>query len=348
MRYEEQKQYLKAVGLLEKQLAIYQDIAHCYAKNIQKLEKEMNTVFLYEWEERTEKRAHRTNYEMPAPEYKPRYLGDRKNKKGRRVPVYGFVGVTEMFYRLPHRWWDKEMYALERQERNKYRRFHIASLLLALAIGGGAYLLSKQILSLVFCVILGIVACIYVGNEKKKEYLPGNSFYEKYMELYAKKYQADLKRKSKEYAPQLQALQEEYRTQIIAKQRKSKTLLETLYAKEVLEEEFRNYAAVVQLYEYFETGRCSTLEETKQLYKEELAEGVITNDLQLSIYRLEKWKDSMGSMLRELKYKEEVVEKIKSQLLNDEKRVELHEFNGRCDRDNEKIEKEYALAVTKV
>lgn len=78
MNYEELKQYLKDVQTLEKQLHIYKEIAHQYEKSMQKLEREKNTVFLYEWEERSGKGAYRTNHVITIPEYKPKYLGERR------------------------------------------------------------------------------------------------------------------------------------------------------------------------------------------------------------------------------------------------------------------------------
>ena len=92
----ELKQYLKDLYTLESQIYTYEEIDKKYNKFIQKLKKEKRTIYLYETDERNERRNQQENYVMPTPEYKPSYLGERKNKQGHTESVFGFRGTFDM------------------------------------------------------------------------------------------------------------------------------------------------------------------------------------------------------------------------------------------------------------
>lgn len=346
MNYEELKQYLKDVQTLEKQLHIYKEIAHQYEKSMQKLEREKNTVFLYEWEERSGKGAYRTNHVITIPEYKPKYLGERRDRRGHKEYVYGFSGVRDMFRNIPERWWDEEMYRLEKQEHNKYRWFHTIVMLIAFATGGVGSVFIQNIAPFLVAAVLGGIVCYYVGNEKQKEYLPGDPFFEKFMAVYEKKYNADLKKKRAEYTPQFEYVENEYKTLVVPKLENTRLLLEEMYAMDILHPEYRNFVATTQLYEYIRDGRCTGLEGIEgayNLYEEELRQNIITTDLDLSIYQLEKLSGTMHSMVSALKYQESLIDKIKEQLLNVEENTVLKEYNKQSNVNCENIANLYKI-----
>lgn len=343
MNYKELTQYLKDAYTLEKQLYIYQKIARQYEKRIQEMEKEKSTVYLYEWEERTPRRAHRTNYVIPVPEYKPKFLGKRKNGRGKREPVYGFRGTKDMFRNIPQRWWDREMEQLEKEERNKYRLFYIGILLGTAVIGLAGCLAMQNIIPAIVAIAIGAFGCYYVGSEKKKEYLPGDPFFEKFMAVYEKKYQQDLRRKRAEYAPKLEVLENEYQTYIAPKQEVCKALLQALYAIAEFPEEYQSHVAVTQMCDYLEQERCATLAEAIQLYEQEKEQGIIIADSEVSLYRLEKLEESMRLYVCMRREEEYILDKMKRQLIAGENTTTLQEFNKQANLNCEEIANRYKI-----
>ena len=314
MNNKDIKEYLYDVYTLETQLHTYQKIEHQYDKYIQKLKREKSTIYLYEGEERTGKNARRTNYVMPAPEFKADYLGEKRDKSGHRVSIYGFQGTYKMFNRLPERWKDKELERLEKQEHGKYIGLRVAIMAISIAIGILLSILFQMSIWVLLLFVIGIGICIALGDEKSKRYLPGNPYYEKYIAWYTKKYDKDLLIKKEEYTPKILFAENEYESLVLPKLDETKVLLERVYEKDVVKSEYRNYAATTQLLDYLDSGKCNTLEEAYKLYEKELADEIITTNLDVSPYQMERMSGSMPMMMNSLKREEYILDKVKELL----------------------------------
>lgn len=163
--------------------------------------------------------------------------------------------------------------------------------------------------------MIGVGVCIYVGNENKKEYLPGDPYFEKCMAIYEKKYNEELMEKKKEMAPKIEHVKSEYERNLIRELKKTEDMLEKLYSKDFIHSKYQNIQAITQIYQYLETERCKDLEEAYYLYEEELSQDKIIEDLDLSPYQMEKFADSMELMITILKYKNKLIDEM-SDLLN--------------------------------
>lgn len=138
-------EYLKDVNTLESQILVYKEIEKEYKKMLFELTEESNKIYLFDASERNRSNRKGSFYVMPIPEYKPSYLGERRNQFGRKEPVFGFRGTFDMFNRLPKRWWDEELLNLEKEERRKYRIFHAIAMILSIIVGGGVSIAFENI-----------------------------------------------------------------------------------------------------------------------------------------------------------------------------------------------------------
>ena len=337
----ERKRYLKNVYMLESQIYTYQEIDKKYEKFLQKLKKEKRTIYLYETDEQNMKGRKQENYVMPAPEYKPSYLGERKNKHGHTESVFGFRGAFDMFRRLPKHWWDEELLALEKEEHDKYRRWHIIIIAAAVLTGILGSILLKNPLICVLMLLAGGGICYYIGDENRKEYLPGDPYYEKFMTFYEKKYKEDLLEKEAEVNPQIAHVEKEYQIILQPKMKEAKILLEKLYEKDVIPVQYRNFVAVTQFYDYSLAGRCGNMEDAVALYEKELKQERITTDLELSPFQMEKMSETMNVMMTTLKNSTQIVDRVAEQLYKIEENAALKGFVKQCDVKNDKIKKEF-------
>lgn len=314
MNNKDLKEYLYDIYTLEDQLHTYQKIEHQYDKYIQKLKREKTTIYLYEGEERKGKNARRTNYVMPAPEFKADYLGEKRNESRHRESIYGFQGTYKMFNRLPERWKDKELERLEKQEHGKYIGLRLVIMAISIVIGLVFTIWLQMPLWILICCVIGIGICISIGDEKSKTYLPGNPYYEKYMAWYTKKYEKDLLLKKEEYNPKILFAEHEYKSLVLPKVDETKALLERVYENNIIRPEYRNYAAITQLLDYLDSKKCNALEDAYNLYEKELADEIISSNLDVSPYQMERMSGAMPMMMNSLKREEYMLEKVKEHL----------------------------------
>lgn len=81
--------------------------------------------------------------------------------------------------------------------------------------------------------------------------------------------------------------------------KKSRRCLQQLYAKDVLYSKYRNYACVCTLYEYFASGRCTTLEGHEGAYN------ILESELRLN--RIITQNDQILASLEEIKLNQEML-----------------------------------------
>lgn len=80
--------------------------------------------------------------------------------------------------------------------------------------------------------------------------------------------------------------------------------LQKLYDMDIIYPKYRNFVAVAQLYEYLESGRCTTLEGYEgayNLYEAELRQSIIINQLDKIIQTLEEIRDVQYAIYQAIK-----------------------------------------------
>ena len=330
MNQGELVQYLKEVSDLEAQLYTYRKIEHIYQKELRILEREKNSIYFKDGTETIPENRRRRNFVIPSPEAKVNYLGERRDSLGRKMSTFGFQGTYDMFKDIPERWWDDNLRRIEREERNKYKGIHLAVLIAALFAGSLLAWFLRNVIPLFIAVIVGVIACYMIGNETNKEYLPGNPYFEKFMYFYEQKYDEELQEKARFYNPRMEFVSKEYETQVLPYITKVENLLKKSYTKKVLRTEYKNFIAVAQLYDYFRTGRCTSLEEAYALFETEIKAGTIITDFDISVYQLDKYSAVMPTMVAHIKRINHVTNNILKQVKEGEKNTALAEFTAQC------------------
>lgn len=191
--------------------------------------------------------------------------------------------------------------------------------------------------------MIGVGVCIYVGNENKKEYLPGDPYFEKFMAIYEKKYNEEIMEKKKEMAPKIEHVKSEYERNLIRELKETEDILEKLYSKDLIHSKYQNIQAITQIYQYLETERCKDLEEAYFLYEEELSQEKVIEDLDLSPNQMEKFADSMGLMISILKYKDKLIEEMSALLHKIQKNSVLIEYIKENNSQNKILMEKYNI-----
>lgn len=320
MTTTELKEYLYDIVTLENQIHTYQCAEEIYVRKIRKIEEDKNTVFLNDKEDYKKRKFHRSNQVVPAPDVKPNYIGEKKTRHGRKEFIYGFNGMNEMYRQIPERWMEGELGVLREKEHNKYRNQHILVWVCSCALGILLSLLIKNILPLPIAVVIAIILSYKVGDENQIEYTPGNEVYDTFMQIYTQNYNADLKVKEEMLTPQIHNLTEEYETYIKQNLLLATRALTGLYAKDIIHPKYQNFIAISQLYDYINIGRCSELngaDGAYNLFDQEKNNGLLISELDISLFKLEKYESTMYTLVDLLRKNDKITSKIFTEINHD-------------------------------
>ena len=320
MTSKDLKQYLLDILTLENQIHTYQNIEQIYIKKIKKMEEDKNTVFLNDKEDFRRRKFHRSNQVVPAPDIKPDYIGEKKSRHGRTIFIYGFNGLNSMYRQVPERWLEGELGALRKKEHEKYRNKRILARICPIALSILISILIKNIIPVPIAIVLALIISYKIGDENNVEYTPGNAVYDTFMQLYTKNYNADLKVKEEMFTPQIQKLTLEYETLIKNNLLSSKATLNKLYEKNIIHPKYQNFIAIAQLYDYINIGRCSELngsEGAYNMFEQEKNNGLLINDLDMSLFKLEKYESVMYTLIDLLRKNDKITSKIFTEINHD-------------------------------
>ena len=307
------KQYLLDILTLENQIHSYQNMEKIYLKKIRKIEEDKNTVFLNDKEDYKRRKFHRSNQVVPAPDIKPDYIGEKKSRHGRTIFIYGFSGLNSMYRQVPERWLEGELGALRKREHNKYRNKRILAWVCPIALSILLCILIKNFIPLPIAILLSLFISNKIGDENNTEYTPGNEVYDTFMHLYTQYYFEDLKVKEKMLTPQIEKLTQEYESFIKYNLLDAKTTLSKLYEKNIIHPKYRNLIAIAQLYDYINIGRCKELdgpEGAYNMFEQEKNNGLLINDLDMSLFKLEKYESAMYTLVDLLRKNDKITSKI--------------------------------------
>lgn len=314
------KQYLLDILTLENQIHTYQNMEQIYIKKIRKIEEDKNTVYLNDKEDYKRRKFHRSNQVVPSPDVKPNYIGEKKSRHGRTIFIYGFTGLNSMYRQVPERWLEGELGRLRKKEHNKYRNQHILVWTTICIIGIIVSIFIHNIIPLPIAILIAFAISHKIGDENQKEYIPGDEVYDAFMYLYTQNYNADLKAKEEAFTPQLQKLTTEYENYIKKNLLSAKTLLEKLYAQDHIHAKYRNFISIAQLFDYINIGRCKELGGANGAYNmfdQEYNNGLLISDLDMNLFKLEKYESTMFSLVDLLRKNDKITSKVYTEINHD-------------------------------
>lgn len=309
----ELKQYLYDILTIENQIYTYQYIEKLYLKKIKKIKEEKNTIFLNNNEDYKKRKFHRSIQVVSAPDVKPNYIREKKLYHGQKEFIFGFRGINDMFRRVPERWLDGELKKLRKQEHNKFLIQHIIIWIILFALGILASNYMRNVLPIIIAFIFSLIICNKIGNENQKEYLPGNKVYDEFMRIYTQNYNLELKQKDAEFAPKIQHLTEVYESLVKRNLCDLEIILKQLYSQNVIHPKYQNFICISQIYDYLNIGRCTDLNGSNgayNTYENEKNNDLLITDLDLNMFKLEKYESTMYTLVQLLKQNEKITSKI--------------------------------------
>lgn len=337
------KQYLYDILLIENQIHTYHNIEHIYIKKIGKIEEDKNTVFLNDKEDYKRRKFHRTSQTVPAPDEKPNYIGEEKIGHGKKKFIYGFHGIQEMYYKVPERWLEGELGSLKQHEHNKYRKKRLLAWIILSLIGITIAIIIKNFIPFLISIIVALLFTFNIEDENKRDYLPGDDFYDLFMKIYTKEYDADLKKKEELLEPEIQHFTQEYEIYVKKTLHQLENTLHALYAKNIVHPKYQNLIAIAQLYDYINIGRCNELngaDGAYNLYEKEKNEGILLNDLDLALFKLDKYNSTMFTLIQLLKQDDVIISKIHADV-EQKSNIVLKQFVNQCKQQHTEICQHY-------
>lgn len=166
------------------------------------------------------------------------------------------------------------------------------SIVIALPISSDFFLISG-----VLALLIGGGCCFFGRIIYDEDYKKAVKSYNKKAEQYKVEILNDAKRVDAERIKKA-VLQSNMNT-LSEANKKSRRCLQQLYAKDVLYSKYRNYACVCTLYEYFASGRCTTLEGHEGAYN------ILESELRLN--RIITQNDQILASLEEIKLNQEML-----------------------------------------
>lgn len=121
-------------------------------------------------------------------------------------------------------------------------------------------------------------------------FMQGTELFNQVFDCYTRLYNNDLEKRNAMMRPVCEKRTQEYTEQILATISNSEKLLTQLYAQDIIHPKYRNFLAIAQIYEYFDTGRCTELGGANgayNLYESELRQNIIIDRLDVIVSQLQ-------------------------------------------------------------
>jgi len=125
-----------------------------------------------------------------------------------------------------------------------------------------------------------------------------------------------------------------------------RTLLDKVYAENIIFPKYRNFAAVSQILEYLISGRCAELEGPNgayNLYESELRQNIIINKLDIIIEQLDNLNYTMGTICGAIQESNMILGNISRTLGRIESNTALAAYNAQCIAHNTRISNTYVV-----
>lgn len=315
------KNYLKDVYLLERQLYTYEQISCKYERTYENIKKEKEKKLLYKYDEFRGEDANRGDNRQ--------LLSPKALREQYKTITYSDFNGWEWEW-IPDSW---------RQELGE-------TLKVAKSIGCGAEILRFLAFPFIGAIvggllfhngilggILGLIAFGIIAYMHTDDSDRGGKNYEKFITLYKEKYEKDLKEKEPYLEVKIKFIEKECQESVIPNINQTEAILNKVYSANIIHPKYRNFVAVSQIYEYFETGRCSELEGPNgayNLYENELRLNTIIDKLDIIISQLATLNATMGMVVSAINYSNSMLSDISSSLGRIEANTALTAYNSQC------------------
>lgn len=300
MECEELKRYLKDVYELEKQLYSLRQIEKLYVKELDTVNEECNTLYLYE----------PLFGEAPIIDWD----GSQKENKTILTPEE-LLDLDNIFLSIlfpqayPYERWDLANYQKELEDKNVKRSF-------------------------------------FKKTFDTAVYNNGTMLFNCIVDYYTNHYNNDIEKKRTILQPLCDKIKKEYSEQILVTISNSEKLLTQLYAQDIIHPKYRNFLAIAQIYEYFDTGRCIELVGANgayNLYEQELRQNTIIDRLDVIVSQLQMLNRTMAYVASAISESNSILRNISSTLRSIETNTALTAYNSQCIAHNTRIASQYVL-----
>jgi len=125
---------------------------------------------------------------------------------------------------------------------------------------------------------------------------------------------------------------------------KTYDLLQQIYSMNLIHPKYRNFVAIAQILEYFDTGRCTELggpNGAYNLYEQELRQNIIIDKLDQIINQLDSLNRTMGYIASAITQTNRLLEDISSSLGHIEANTALTAYNTQCIAYNTELANRY-------
>ncbi len=300
MECEELKRYLKDVYELEKQLYSLRQIEKLYVKELDTVNEECNTLYLYE----------PLFGEAPIIDWD----GSQKENKTILTPEE-LLDLDNIFLSIlfpqayPYERWDLANYQKELENKHVKRS-------------------------------------LFKKTFDTAVYNNGTMLFNCIVDYYTNHYNNDIEKKRTILQPLCDKIKKEYSEQILVTISNSEKLLTQLYAQDIIHPKYRNFLAIAQIYEYFDTGRCIELVGANgayNLYEQELRQNTIIDRLDVIVSQLQMLNRTMAYVASAISESNSILRNISSTLRSIETNTALTAYSSQCIAHNTRIASQYVL-----
>lgn len=187
-------------------------------------------------------------------------------------------------------------------------------------------------------VALMAIISIWFNNH---ELAYGDDYLKKNLLDYYEKCTNELANEVKEsMLPRRDHLVEQCNTELVPQVLESCNLLTKLYDKNIIHPKYQNFVAIAQIYEYFDTGRCTELEGPNgayNLYESELRANLIIDNLSEIASQLQAFNRNMSILTNSITETNRLLASMEYSLQHIEANTALTAYNTQCTAYNSEI-----------
>lgn len=144
--------------------------------------------------------------------------------------------------------------------------------------------------------------------------------------------------------PRRDHLIDDYNAEVIPNGNASNELLKQVYEKNIIHPKYRNLVAIAQIYEYFDTGRCTELEGPNgayNLYESELRANIIIDNLSEIASQLQTFNRNMSTLTNSIAETNNLLYSIGLSLQKIEANTALTAYNSQVSATNTELIRRY-------
>lgn len=138
---------------------------------------------------------------------------------------------------------------------------------------------------------------------------------------------------------------EQCNKEVVPQAQESYKLVNYLYGKNIIHPKYQNIVAMAQIYEYFDTGRCTELEGPNgayNLYESELRANLIIDNLSEIATQLQEFNRNMSTLTNSIVETNNLLSSMRGSLERIEANTALTAYNTQCTAFNTELLRRYS------